>query len=144
MKIGIVKYQHIVPFHFPQSRQAVNLHFLFFRSFPNVKDSGSHNAFVYQNIVTGLQSGLHGIGGDAEGGESSYLYKPPNDNQDTYKDKHSQQSIYSCENSIHHKKILYTYNSFTTTLKKHHFHNSFGKSNSTNASSGIRAWPYSL
>jgi hypothetical protein len=62
MGIGIVKHQYIVPFRFSQSRQAVYLYFLFFRSIPNVENSGSHDGFVYQNVATGLQCGLHGIG----------------------------------------------------------------------------------
>ena len=80
MRIGIVKHQHVIPFHLPKSWHAVNLHVLFFRSFPNVENSGSHDTFVYQDVVTGQQGGLHGIGGDMKGSDNNNFQKPPNNN----------------------------------------------------------------
>ena len=84
MRIGIVKHQHVIPFHLPKSWHAMNLHFLFFRCFPNVEDSGSHDAFVYQDVVTGQQGGMHGVGGDAERGNGSRLKEEIYHHHDTY------------------------------------------------------------
>ena len=45
---------------------------------PNVENSGSHDGFVYQDVVTGLQCRLHGTGGDAKGSHDCCLESKPN------------------------------------------------------------------
>ena len=84
MRIGIVKHKYIVALHFPQSRQAVNLYFLFFRRLPEVENSGSHNGFVYQNVVTRQQGGLHGIGRYTEGSKGRGLQQESDYYQNSY------------------------------------------------------------
>ena len=66
-----------------------------FRSLPNVEDSGPHNAFVYQDVITGVQSRLHGVGGDAERSKTDNLQQNPYYCQHTYIKRQRQQFVFS-------------------------------------------------